>query len=81
MKIKFFSIYIDYVDKEFEIELKGKCIELKELLEILYSKYSDLKEIFNRIIPIILVNGKPVEVNHIVCDDDEIAFIPPASGG
>lgn len=80
IRLKFFSIYSDATGSDEVIEVPVNT-SLSKLLKIVVSKYPVLDKLFKRVKPIILVNGSRINDNYIVKDGDEIAFIPPASGG
>ncbi|MEM4786129.1 MAG: MoaD/ThiS family protein [Desulfurococcaceae archaeon] len=44
-------------------------------------KYPALSKIIDSIKPIILVNGIRVDSKYLVKDNEEVALIPPVSGG
>ncbi|MEM1734864.1 MAG: MoaD family protein, partial [Desulfurococcaceae archaeon] len=77
--VKFFSIYSDVVNNIYIDVDEGSTIE--DLISKLLTKYPDLKEIFENIKPIILINGSVHDSPVALKDGDEVAFIPPASGG
>ncbi len=75
MKILFFGKLKERVGRE-RLEIKG-IRELKELKKYLIKKYPQLKnETF-----FISVNQKIVNKNVELKEKDEIAFLPPVSGG
>lgn len=82
VKVKYFSLLRDYTGKvEEEVELEDKP-RLKDLLDKIAEKYPDLKLLSDDSVPAIaLVNGKYVDENHELKDGDEVALMPPASGG
>jgi len=80
VKIVFFSIYRDVVDKTIELSFENK-ITLRELVSIITKQYPDLNTLFNLVKPIILVNGVVANPDTVLNDGDEVAFIPPVSGG
>jgi len=81
LKIKFFSIYTDYIDKMIDIDIDEKPITVRELIDLLCSKYPALKKVLSEIKPLILVDGKSVDLDHELFNNNEVAFIPPSSGG
>ena len=80
VRIRFFSLYSDVVGDELVIELGGDA-SVKDVVESLLKNYPRLNELFDRVKPVVLVNGVRVNEDYVVRDGDEIAFIPPASGG
>ncbi|MEM1862596.1 MAG: MoaD family protein [Desulfurococcaceae archaeon] len=77
--VKFFSVYSDVVNNVYIDVDEGSTIE--DLISKLLTKYPDLKGIFEKIKPIILINGSVHDSPVALKDGDEVAFIPPASGG
>lgn len=82
VRVKYFSLLRDYTGKvEEEIEL-GEKPKLRDLLDKVSEKYPDLKLLSDDGIPAIpLVNGKYVSFDYELKEGDEIALMPPASGG
>ncbi len=82
VKVKYFSLLRDYTGKvEEEIEL-GDNPKLRDLLDKVSEKYPELKLLSDDGIPAIpLVNGKYVNLDHELKEGDEVALMPPASGG
>lgn len=82
VKVKYFSLLRDYTGKvEEEIEL-GEKPKLKDLLDKVSEKYPDLKLLSDDGIPAVpLVNGKYVSFDYELNEGDEVALMPPASGG
>ncbi len=80
VKLRFFSLYSDVVGNELSIELEDGS-RLSDLIVTLYEKYPRLRTLFDRVKPLILVNGVARDEEYIVKNGDEVAFIPPASGG
>ena len=56
---------------------------LSELLEILVSKYGELKELEKRGSLVVLINGLAVDPRRNVklSDEDEVVLLPEVSGG
>ena len=82
VKVKYFSLLRDYTGKvEEEIEL-GEKPKLKDLLDKVSEKYPDPKLLSDDGIPAVpLVNGKYVSFDYELNEGDEVALMPPASGG
>lgn len=79
IRVKLFSIYSDIVDETI-IELdEGSTLE--DLVFKLLIYYPELRDVFEKVKPIILVNGFSTEFNTLLKNGDEIALIPPSSGG
>ena len=85
VRIRFFSIIRDFVGKEIIEEYIRDGETLHDLLNLLEQKYPGLKELennSNNIDVIILINGAIArDRNTIINDGDEIALVPPSSGG
>lgn len=71
-----------------EVELSTGKTNLKELVNILCDKYCTFDGVFNDNDISIAVNKKYLENdspnlhdNIFLCDGDEVAFLPPISGG
>lgn len=79
VRVRFFSIYSD-VASDLELEV-GDNLSVGELVEIVKSKYQELESLFERVEPTVLVNGSRASASCALRDGDEVAFIPPASGG
>ena len=82
VRVKYFSILRDYTGRvEEEIELPDNA-KLVDLLAKISEKYPELAELSDDNIPAIaLVNGKYVKLDYKLRDGDEVALMPPASGG
>ncbi len=80
VKIKFFSLYSDVAGPETTLELPSKT-SLSDLINRVVEKYPGLHRLFETVKPLVLVNGEKVNSNYMLKDGDEVAFIPPASGG
>jgi molybdopterin synthase sulfur carrier subunit len=76
-KVKAFGITKDIIGvKESVIELEATTVEeLKKFLFAKYPKLSGLKSLF------IAVNHNYAEDGQTITESDEIALIPPVSGG
>jgi len=82
IKIKAFSVFTDILGKELILEIPGReTISLEDLIDLLTKKYSELSKLLNKIEYILLVNGKRVDKKYILHSGDEVAILPPASGG
>ena len=80
VKIKLFSIFKDVFNaKELTIEFDKDSISVDELLERLSLENPRFKEVLNYVKPIVLVNGE--SQRSLIVDGDEVAIVPPASGG
>ncbi|MEM4160486.1 MAG: molybdopterin converting factor subunit 1 [Thermoplasmata archaeon] len=78
VKIRYFAGLRDITGKETEIvEVKDKA-RIKEILEILYKKYPEMLKSADIIVA---RNRQYAEENEVVAEGDEIALLPPVSGG
>ncbi len=78
LKIKAFGITRDIVGgRELILEMKGENT-VSQLRKILEEKYPDMKKIKSLLIAI---NNEYADDTTLLKDDDEIALIPPVSGG
>lgn len=76
IRVKFFSLLRDATGvKEATVELRDGA-DVSELLDYLYAKWPKLREEDDIIV---LVNGKPSST--VLKEGDEVALIPPVSGG
>ncbi|MCD6196570.1 MAG: MoaD family protein [Staphylothermus sp.] len=82
IRVKAFSVFTDILGKELILEIPGReTISLEDLIDLLTKKYSELSKLLNKIEYILLVNGKRVDKKYILHSGDEVAILPPASGG
>ncbi|MCD6300782.1 MAG: MoaD/ThiS family protein [Staphylothermus sp.] len=82
IKVKAFSVFTDILGKELVLEISDReNISLSEFIDLLAKKYSGLSKLLETIEYVILVNGERVEEEHLLRDGDEVAILPPASGG
>ncbi len=82
IKVRFFSILKDVAGREsIELELPEGA-KLRDLLEKIYSLYPDLEKISGEEVGVIaLLNGNYGRLDDELGDGDEVALVPPASGG
>ncbi len=81
IKVKFFSIIKDYVGTD-EVTFEfSNNIKLSELLEIIKSKWPSIRKLEDEVPIIALVNGSICQEDLNLKDGDEVAIIPPVSGG
>ncbi len=82
VRVRFFSILKDVTGREYvELELPEGS-RLRDLLGQVYKLYPDLEKLNGEDIGVIaLVNGRYGKLDDVLKDEDEIALIPPASGG
>jgi len=80
VRVLFFSLYSDAAGSEAVVELNPGS-SVRELVEKLTEAYPKLQVLFNQVKPLVLVNGSLAQPDHILSEGDEVAIIPPASGG
>ena len=81
VKVRYFSIYRDISGKvEETIDVKVP-LTIRDLVSELSKKYPGIAQYMNEDYMIVLVNGRTVGPDHVVNDGDEVALMPPASGG
>ncbi len=79
LNVKFFSSARDAAgEKEIEVEV-DKNMTVEKLLDYLMDKYSGLDNLKKQLI--IAVNKDTVSKNKMLEDGDEVAVLPPVSGG
>ncbi len=79
LKVKFFGSYQEAVGKkELQIET-DKVSRVQGLIEELTEKYPDLADLDDQLL--IAVNKSMAEREKELKDGDEVAFLPPVSGG
>lgn len=81
VKVKFLALVADVIGAtDITLEL-SKPTKLGDLVKFLLDKYPVLKELEKKIPITILVNGIRVSENKVLSEGDEVALMPPASGG
>ena len=81
IKIKALSLLKDVIGKD-HIDLEVPFgTTLKELINKLAHDYKGLAGIMEKIELIVLVNGEKRSMDYKLVDGDEVALMPPASGG
>lgn len=80
IKIRFFAGIKEKVGKE-EIFLDSSGGSLADILKIIEKDVPDISEILSGFKAMIAVNHEMAGMNSLVKDGDEVAFIPPFSGG
>ena len=78
LKIKAFGITKDILgsrDVELTLTEKGTVSDLRKMLDEKYPHMKGLKSLY------IAVNNEYAEDSHILTGEEEIALIPPVSGG
>jgi len=77
--VKFFASARDIVGKkDLEMEIKKNC-KVGDVMENLFEKYPDLQEMEDHLL--ISVNKDRTGKDEILKDGDEIAVMPPVTGG
>jgi len=82
VRVRFFSILKDLAGREYmELELPEDS-RLRDLLDEVNKLYPDLEKLSGEDVGVIaLVNGRYGRLDDVLRDGDEVALIPPASGG
>jgi len=81
VRIKFFAMLKGIVGRE-ELEMEiGETLTVGELKARLIEEYPVLKELFDSRSVLISVNQEFASSEGVVKDGDEVAFLPPFSGG
>jgi len=81
VRVSYVALVADATGKREEvIEVSSKCT-LGELLEVIMSKYPKLRELSREVTITALVNGVSNDLRTLLKDGDEVALLPPASGG
>lgn len=79
IKVKFFASYREAVGKsEVEVDVKDKT-DISALLEILKSEHPELGKLIEPVI--VSINREYATYNTILKEGDEVAILPPVSGG
>lgn len=79
--LKFFAVFKSKLGKE-EIGLDlNEPLPLRGVIEKIKAEYPEVAKILTEINPMIAVNQEFANLETLVRDGDEIAFIPPVSGG
>jgi len=83
MRIKclYFAAYREITDKKEELFDLEKTVNSKEFIEIILIKYPGLEKLIGK--SVLAINQEYIDRNAEVTlkEGDEIAFIPPISGG
>lgn len=76
VKVKLFANFREIAGtKELEVDART----LSELMEVLKSKYPQFEKLYEY--AIVMVNGRSVEGDEELDENDVVAFLPPVSGG
>lgn len=79
IKVKFFASYREAVGKsEVEVDIKEKT-DISTLLEVLKSEHPELGKLIEPVI--ISINREYASYDTTLKDGDEVAILPPVSGG
>ena len=79
--IKLFAVYREKAKTDrIELDIKTDTA-IKDLLEILKEKTPSIKDLLVRGRGMIAVNQEIARLDTVVKDGDEVAIIPPVSGG
>jgi molybdopterin converting factor subunit 1 len=79
INLLYFAFVKDKTGIEFELLDLPSDTTVKSLIKIILEKYPSLSNLMDMIQ--ISVNYKIVDVDTILKDGDEVAFLPPISGG
>jgi MoaD family protein len=78
--LRAFSVISDIV-KDGTVLVIDDGLKISDFIDFLLQKFEGLRSLFEEFKPIVMVNGRIVEGNYVIRDGDEIAILPPASGG
>jgi molybdopterin converting factor subunit 1 len=79
IKVKFFASYKEAVGRdELDLEMKDES-NVSELLEAVKAKHPAIGELIEPLI--VSVNKEYAEFDKVLNDGDEVALLPPVSGG
>ncbi len=81
VKVKFLALIADITGVNEDYVEVSLPIKLSDFKEIIYSKYPELRELEKRFPIVVLINGAKAGPGQIINDGDEVAFMPPVSGG
>lgn len=77
--VKYFSAMRDITGRQYEEVTFSESIKLSEFLQWFFDKYPKARVFREELL--VLVNGRAVSEDYVVKDGDEIAIMPPVSGG
>ncbi|MEM1663329.1 MAG: MoaD family protein [Pyrobaculum sp.] len=77
--VKYFSAMRDITGRQYEEVSFSESIKLSEFLQWFFDKYPKARVFREELL--VLVNGRAVSEDYVVKDGDEIAIMPPVSGG
>ncbi len=78
-KVRLFAQLRDRTGKQYWLHETQKAVQAKQLLKIFFELYPELESLSP--VTRIAVNEEFSEDQSLLSDSDEIAFIPPVSGG
>ena len=82
VSVRFFSVLADIAKaRKITISLDRDIATLKDIIEVLEKKIPQLSHLEDKIRIMYLVNGEPSSHDRLIRNGDEIALIPPTSGG
>jgi len=83
VRVSYISLTAEITGRRSEtIELKGDGIKLSDLLNELFRRYPKLRDLKSKLNILILINGNSVKNHNMkLIDGDEVAILPPTSGG
>lgn len=81
VRVLLFGRFCDLHDKEsFEVTLNSST-SVSELRQQLSGQFPDLGRALNETQTLIAVNQEIVDIDHSLAAGDEVAFLPPVTGG
>ena len=82
IKIKLFSLFKEIFNSdEIEVQVEKNSVTIEELREVLAKINPKVRNVLDSVEPIIMVNGIVADVNTKISEGDEVALLPPMSGG
>ena len=82
VRVRFFSLIADELGRrEAVLSLSGRRITVQDLVDHLKRLFPRLQDLERMTDIIVLVNGEAVGKDYRIREGDEVALIPPASGG
>lgn len=82
IKIKLFSLFKEIFNSdEIEVQFEKNSVTVEELKEALAKISPKARNVLSSVEPIIMVNGIVADANTNIGERDEVALLPPMSGG
>ncbi|MEL9939672.1 MAG: molybdenum cofactor biosynthesis protein MoaE [Ignisphaera sp.] len=82
IKIKLFSLFKEIFNSdEIEVQFEKNSVTVEELKEALAKISPKARNVLSSVEPIIMVNGIVADANTNIGEVDEVALLPPMSGG